>query len=69
MPTTPRQPKTRSRTDSASVITSLKEYSDDEFEFLKAVEAWKKRTKRPFPSCTECLAIARSLGYRKEGGA
>lgn len=44
--------------------TSDRLYSDDEFEFLKAVERWRKQSGR-IPNCTEILAIARELGYSK----
>lgn len=42
------------------------EYDNDELEFLRAIETYKARTKRRFPSCTEILKVARSLGYRKQ---
>ena len=34
-------------------------------EFIQAIELYKTRKGRPFPSWTEVLLIARSLGYRK----
>lgn len=40
-------------------------YDDDELEFLKAVEKWKRDNRRQYPSCTDILGIAYSLGYRK----
>jgi len=45
-----------------TVWTGL-DYSDDEIEFLKAMDCYKKS--HPFPTCCEILAIAKSLGYRK----
>lgn len=45
-----------------------KDYTDDEFEFIRAMEAYIKRTKHKFPSFTECLKVAKSLGYRKDHG-
>lgn len=49
-------------------------YSDDEVEFLRAVEAYRRENRRPFPSLRELLAVLKSLGYEKaaakqEGGA
>ncbi len=41
------------------------EYDADDCEFMRAVEAYKKRTGRRFPSNCELLGIAKSLGYRK----
>lgn len=40
-------------------------YDEDECEFLKAIEAYKKRTGRPFPTWSEVLGVVRELGYRK----
>ncbi len=40
-------------------------YTPDELEFLKAVEAWKRRTRRQFPTCVDYLRIALELGYAK----
>ena len=45
--------------------TCEREYSSEEFEFLKAVERYKRECKRPWPTATELLQIAVSLGYRK----
>jgi hypothetical protein len=45
--------------------TSEKEYTPDELEFLRAVQAHKERTHNPFPSLTEILRILKSLGYAK----
>lgn len=39
--------------------------NDEQFEFIKAIEEYKKVNKRPFPTFTEILEIARALGYRK----
>jgi len=41
------------------------EMTDEQFQFLLAVEEYKKVNKRPFPSWTEVLDIIRALGYRK----
>lgn len=42
-------------------------YTADEVEFMKAVEAWQRRTGNRFPTAADVLRIARSLGYRKTG--
>ncbi|MCH9023673.1 MAG: hypothetical protein IID32_13060 [Planctomycetes bacterium] len=39
--------------------------NDDQFEFIMAIEDYKKANGRPFPSFTEILEIAKALGYRK----
>lgn len=41
------------------------EYTPDEIEFMLAVDAYKRRRQRPYPTWTEILEVARSLGYRK----
>lgn len=41
------------------------EMSDDQFEFLMAIEEYKRVNQRPFPTWTEVLEILRLLGYRK----
>ena len=39
--------------------------TDEQFEFIKAVDEYKKLNSRPFPSWTEVLEIIKTLGYRK----
>ena len=41
------------------------EMNDEQFEFIMAIEEYKRANKRPFPSYTEILEIAIALGYRK----
>lgn len=45
--------------------TSERDYTPDEVEFQRAIEAYKKARRRPFPSWSEVLWVARTLGYRK----
>ncbi len=37
-------------------------------EFIKAVDRYKRKTQKAFPSWTEVLKIIKSLGYRKVDG-
>jgi hypothetical protein len=39
----------------------------DEMEFINAVNAYRNRYMRPFPTWSEVLHIAKALGYRKAG--
>ncbi len=39
--------------------------SDEQFEFLLAIEEYKKKNTRPFPTWTEVLEVIRAMGYRK----
>jgi hypothetical protein len=41
-------------------------YTEDEFEFLKAIDAYKHEHDRQFPTYHEILKVLKSLGYRKE---
>lgn len=39
--------------------------SDEQFEFLLAIDEYKKKNTRPFPTWTEVLEVIKALGYRK----
>ena len=39
--------------------------SDEQFEFLMAIDEYKRRNARPFPTWTEVLEVIKALGYRK----
>ncbi|MCK4886728.1 MAG: hypothetical protein KAS96_05020 [Planctomycetes bacterium] len=39
--------------------------SDEQFDFLMAIEEYKKENSRPFPTWTEVLELIKALGYRK----
>ncbi len=41
------------------------EMNDEQFEFIMAIEEYKKANRRAFPTYTEILEIAIALGYRK----
>jgi hypothetical protein len=41
------------------------DYSDEEREFLMAMESYKRRNHRPFPTWREVLYVANNLGYRR----
>ena len=45
--------------------TFEKQYTDDEMEFMTAMQRFKVRTGRAFPSHGEVLRVALSLGYRR----
>ena len=49
---------------------SINEYplSEDELEFINALNGYKKKHGRPFPTWSEVLHIVRALGYRKPPG-
>ncbi|MHC4205017.1 MAG: hypothetical protein ACYSTT_10235 [Planctomycetota bacterium] len=39
--------------------------SDEQFEFLMAIDEYKRKNSRPFPTWTEVLEVIKALGYRK----
>jgi hypothetical protein len=39
--------------------------SEEQFEFLLAIDEYKKQNARPFPTWTEVLEVIKALGYRK----
>jgi hypothetical protein len=41
------------------------DYSDEEREFLQAIDCYKHTFDRPFPTWREVLRVAQALGYRK----
>lgn len=45
--------------------TCERDYSDDETEFMKAMDRYKRENRRPFPTWSEVLEVLRALGYRK----
>jgi hypothetical protein len=45
--------------------TCEKDYSDDEIEFMRSMDLYKRHNRRPFPTWSEVLEVLRALGYRK----
>jgi len=39
--------------------------SDEQFQFLMAIDEYKRANSRPFPTWTEVLEVIKALGYRK----
>lgn len=48
-----------------SVHTAKDNYTEDETEFICAMERWMILNRCRFPKFTDVLAVARSLGYKK----
>lgn len=49
--------------------TCERDYTQDEIEFMQALDAYKRASGRMFPTCSEILEVVRSLGYVKTGSA
>ena len=46
--------------------TCERDYSDDEVEFMNALNDYKRTSGRMFPTCSEILEVIRKLGYEKK---
>jgi hypothetical protein len=45
--------------------TCERDYTDQEVEFMNAIDDYKRKSGRMFPTCSELLEVIRSLGYIK----
>jgi hypothetical protein len=45
--------------------TCERDYTNDEIEFMKAMDQYKRENRRPFPTWSEVLEVLRAMGYRK----
>jgi hypothetical protein len=45
--------------------TCERDYTEDEIIFMKAMDAYKRSNRRPFPTWSEVLEVLQALGYRK----
>jgi len=45
--------------------TCERDYSGDEVEFMQAMDAYKRKNGRMFPTCSEILEVIRDLGYSR----
>lgn len=48
--------------------TCERDYSDAEVEFMSAMDDYKRKSGRMFPTCSEILEVIRDLGYEKRSG-
>ena len=39
--------------------------NDEQFDFLMAIDEYKRANRKPFPSWTEVLEVIKALGYRR----
>jgi len=49
--------------------TCEKDYSDEEIEFMKSMDLYKRHNRRPFPTWSEVLEVMHAIGYRKTEAA
>lgn len=48
--------------------TCERDYTDDEVAFMNALDEYKRKNGRMFPTCSEILEVIRGLGYVKPLG-
>jgi hypothetical protein len=49
--------------------TCERDYTDDEVEFMNAIDDYKRKSGRMFPTCSEVLEVLRGIGYQKVSAA
>jgi hypothetical protein len=49
--------------------TCERDYNDEETDFMKAMDRYKRENRRPFPTWTEVLEVLSSLGYARTAEA
>src|SRR6266550_764086 len=49
--------------------TCERDYSNEEIEFMRAMDQYKRENRRPFPTWSEVLEVLRALGYRRTAEA
>lgn len=46
--------------------TCERDYSADEIEFMRAMDEYKRKSGRQFPTWSEVLEVVRGMGYRRD---
>lgn len=60
-----RQQQVGERRRQVDPTTCERDYNDEEINFMKAMDQYKRDNRRPFPTWSEVLEVLRALGYRK----
>ncbi len=60
-----RRPKVERRRQ-IDPTTCERDYTDDEIEFMKAMDKYKRSSGRQFPTWSEVLEVVKSLGYHRD---
>lgn len=58
-------PQKQARRRQIDPTTCERDYNNDEVEFMRALDEYKRRSGRMFPTCSEILEVLRNLGYVK----
>ena len=46
--------------------TCERDYTDEEIEFMRAMDDYKRKAGRQFPTWSEVLEVLKSLGYKRD---
>src|SRR5437868_850652 len=46
--------------------TCERDYTGDEIEFMRAMDDYKRKSGRQFPTWSEVLEVVRSMGYKRD---
>jgi hypothetical protein len=46
--------------------TCERDYTDEEIEFMRAMDDYKRRAGRQFPTWSEVLEVLKSMGYKRD---
>jgi len=65
-PAAKKRPKKRAKTAAESGMNLGTPSDEENLEFLKAIDLFKRRTGKNFPTWTEVLQILQGLGYAKQ---
>ncbi len=57
--------RTNGRRRQIDPTTCEREYSEQEVEFMRAMDEYKRASGRMFPTCSEILEVLSNLGYRQ----
>ena len=58
-----KQSRKQQRRRQIDPTTCEREYTDQEIQFMHALDAYKRSAGRMFPTCSEILEVIRGLGY------
>lgn len=61
----PKSERRKKRRRQIDPTTCEREYSEQEIEFMRAMDEYKRASGRMFPTCSEILEVLTKLGYRQ----
>lgn len=61
----PDRRKTVNRRRQIDPTTCERDYTEEEIEFMNALDVYKRKSGRMFPTCSEVLEVIKDLGYVK----